>query len=189
MALSSFLQKLLFVNKFTIKDGEINLLDNPYIMLDASILLTLQEVDESKMYQGMKEGSKKNLKNLVKHAKVYKNIKNQSLKNLAELSKSISKSEEGVIKTLQEIFDVYGLGKMEIEELDNSGKEAKIKITNSTIAKETLKKYEKKSKTPVCTLTAGILAGIFSFLFKKNIDCVEKSCLAKGDDYCFFLVK
>jgi len=186
MPLSSLLQRLLFVNQFSIIKGKIDILGNRYIMLDASDLLVLQEIDKTKTYNSVKKNSKENLKKIVNHAQVYKGIKGQSLKNIANLSKKIGKSDEGVIKTLQSLFEVYGLGKLEIMDLDNENKSAVLKIRNSTLARVQLKKA--KSKTPVCTLTAGILAGIFSYIFNKDVDCFERSCLASGKEECNFEV-
>lgn len=186
MPLSPLLQKLLFVNQFSIANGKVEILGNRYVMLDASNLLILQEIDKSKMYSSMKSSTKNGLKSLVEHAEVYKGLKDQSLKNIVELSKKIGKSDEGTLKTLQSILDTYGLGQIEINDLNNEKKTAMISVKNSTIALEHKKKD--KSKKMVCTLTAGILAGAFSFIFGKSVDCVEKKCLAKGDDNCFFEV-
>lgn len=187
MGLSSFIQKLLFVNQFSVQNGKIKMLGDEYIMLDASDLLVLQEIDESKMYEGFKQNSKSNMKSLVNHAKVYENIKGQALKNVADLSKKIGKSDKGVINTLQDIFNVYGLGEMEITDLNNDKKEAVVIIKKSTLAEEYLNKNKKGSKK-VCTLTAGILAGMFSFLFKADVDCFEKECLVQGKGKCLFLI-
>lgn len=190
MGLSPFVQKLLFIKKFDISEGVIEILNNKYIMLDASDLLTLQEVDESKMYEKMKENFKaKFQKILLEHAKVYQTIKEQELRNIAELSQKLNNSDEGIMNLLQKIFNTYGLGKMEMVNLDNKKTEAVIKINQSTIAQEYLNKYNKKSKEKVCVLTSGILAGTFSFLFEKNIDCFEEKCLAQGHDHCLFRLK
>src|SRR5574344_2055747 len=94
--LSPLLQLLMFINQFGMNDGKIEVLGNRYVMLYASDLLYLQEIDESKMYTFMKGNSKKDLKELINHAKVYKRIKNESVKNIVTLSKKIGKSDEGV---------------------------------------------------------------------------------------------
>jgi len=187
MALSSLLQRLLFVNQFNIIDGKIEILGNRYIMLDASDLLILQEIDKTKMYNTAKNMSKSNLQDLVEHASVYKGIKDQSLKNIAELSKKIGKSDEGVIKTLQSLFEIYGLGKLEIINLDNNNKKVILRVKDSSLANAQLKKG--KVKSSVCTLTSGVLAGIFSYIFKKDVNSVERKCIAKGDESCEFLIE
>ena len=186
MGLSALLQKLLFIKKFSAEKGKIEILDSRYVLLNAESLLVLQEIDKTKMYKVIKDASKSNMKKLVQHASVYKNIKDQSLKNIAELSQKIGKSEEGIVKTLQSLFEIYGLGDLEIVELDNENHKASLRIRDSSLAYYQLKKG--KSKEPVCSLTAGILAGIFSYLFKKEVDCVEINCHAQGNDLCEFKV-
>jgi hypothetical protein len=80
--LSPLLQKLLFINQFNVNEGKIEIIGNSMIMLNASDLLVLQEMDETKMYASMKGNSKKDLKELIEHAKVYKGIKSESIKIL-----------------------------------------------------------------------------------------------------------
>lgn len=185
--LSALLQRLMFVNQFKMSEGKIEVLGIRYAMLNASDLLCLQEIDESKMYASMKGNSKKDLKELINHAKVYKGLKNESIKNIVDLSKKIGKSDEGAVKVIQDLFELYGLGKMKIVHLDNNLKKASIEVVDSTLAFARLK--EGKSKKPVCTVISGILAGIFSFLFKKDVDCIEKKCSAQGNSSCFFIVE
>lgn len=184
--LSSLLQKLLFVNQFNIIDGKIEILGDRYIMFNSSSILLLQEMDSTKMYSVMKDLSKGNLKSLIEHAKVYKGMKDDSLKNIVNLSKKMG-DQEGIVKTLQSLFELYGLGKMNITNLDNENKKAVVQVMNSTIALEHMKKS--KQKATCCTITSGVIAGIFSHIFKKDVDCVEKSCIAKGDSFCMFNVQ
>jgi len=183
--LSSFLQKLLFVNQFDLKDGKIQILGNRYIMINAESISALQEIDKDEIYNASKKSSTDDLSKLVKHANVYRNMKNTELKSIAELSKKIGKTDDGIMRTLETIFEIYGLGDLNIVKLDNSNKTALLKINDSTIAlaqKET-------SKSPVCAITAGILAGIFSFVFGKDVDCVEKKCKASGAAWCEFNIQ
>jgi len=184
--LSQFLQKLLFVDQFGIADGKITLLGHRQIMLHASALLELQEIDESMIYNIVKKSSFNNINGAVEHAKVYKRIKNVIVNELAQIGQKIGRNDEGAIKTLESFFDIYGLGMMKIVNLDNQKNEASVEIKDSTIAGEWIEKNHKKSRSSVCTLTAGVLAGMFSYIFGKDVDCVEEKCRAKGNDYCLF---
>ncbi len=186
--LSAFLQKLLFVNQFGIDKGKISLLGDKLIMLHASAILELQDIDETKLYEIAKKSSLNNLVNFVEHAKVYGKIKNVIIKELIELGQKIGQTDEGTIKTLENLFNINGLGKMNINNLDNEKKEALITIIDSTIALEWLEKNKKESKNAACTLTAGVLAGMFSYIFGEDVDCVEISCKAKGDNICEFKI-
>ncbi|NJK41543.1 MAG: 4-vinyl reductase [Acaryochloridaceae cyanobacterium SU_2_1] len=41
---------------------------------------------------------------------------------------------------------------------------------------------------PVCYLYAGLFAGFFSHLIKKDLSCIETQCYAMGETYCKFLL-
>ena len=71
MVLSPILKKLLFVRQFDIDGGKIKLLGDREIMLNASAILELQSIDESKLYDIAKKSSLKNLVSFVEHAKVF----------------------------------------------------------------------------------------------------------------------
>src|SRR3989344_2877071 len=106
--LSPILKKLLFVRQFDIDAGKITLLGDREIMLNASAVLELQEIDETKLYDLAKKSSFKNLIDFVEHAKVYDKVKDNFIVNIAKLGKKIGETDAGTIKTLQEIFNVYG---------------------------------------------------------------------------------
>lgn len=188
MTLSPLLKKLLFVRQFGIDEGKINLLGEREIMLNASAVLELQDIDESKLYDIAKKSSFKNLIDFVEHAKVYEKMRNVFLSDIAELGKKIGETDEGVISTLQDVFNVYGLGNMSIQNLDNAKREVVVAVKDSTIAQEWVAKHKKKSPNCVCSLTAGIIAGMFSYIFNKQVDCVEAKCKACGDSQCVFKI-
>ena len=186
MTLSPILKKLLFVRQFSMDEGKIDLLGTREIMLNASAILELQEIDESKFYNIAKKSTFKNITGFVEHAKVYDRMKDVFMAEIANLGKKIGQTDEGVIRVLQDIFNVYGLGEMSIDNIDNAQREALIIVRGSAIADEWINKHKKHSKTQVCTLTAGVLAGIFSYIFGKEVDCVEVHCTAQGKNYCLF---
>ena len=180
--LSQFLQRLMFVKQFEINNGRINILGEDYVMVNSASLAALQEIDQEEVYNAGKKASKNDLDKFAKHANVYKNIKSQELANIASLARKIGQTDEGTIKTLETVFEIYGLGKLNVITIDNEKKTALIRIPDSTIAST----YKKKSKSPVCSFTSGVLAGIFSFIFKKDVNCREKQCKGKGDSTCEF---
>jgi len=188
MVLSPILKKLLFVRQFDIDKGKITLLGDREVMLNASALLELQEIDQTKLYEIAKKASFKNLVSFVKHAKVYEKMRDVFISNIARLGRKIGQTDEGTITVLQEIFNVYGLGEMTIEKIDNPDKMALIIVRESTIAEEWMKRKHEKAESPVCAITAGIIAGIFTYIFGKEIDCVEIKCMARGSPYCLFKV-
>lgn len=186
--LSPLLKKLLFVRQFSMADGKIDILGDRHIMLSDNAILDLQEIDETKFYETMKSSTLTQLQDFIEHAKVYEHLKNTLIVDIANLSKKLG-SGEGIVNTLQQIFDLYGLGLMEIPALDNTKKQAVVRIRESTIALAYLKRSRKSSLKPVCVITAAVLAGIFSFLFKRNVDAAEVKCTAQGKGFCEFVIK
>src|SRR3989344_907314 len=114
MTLSPILKKLMFVRQFDIDQGKIKVLGDREIMLHASALLELQEIDESKVYDVAKKSGKANISGAVAHAKVYGKMKDVFIEEIKQLGKKIGETDEGTIKTLQELFDIYGLGELVI---------------------------------------------------------------------------
>ena len=177
----------MFVRQFNIDKGRIDLLGEEYILFDALALFEIQKIDQTKLYEVMKNSSFRNISESVKYAKVYSNVKDVFFDNIAKLGDKIGKTDEGILMTLKHLFDVYGLGELEIADIDNSKKRAVLRLRKSTIGEEYVKRY-KKSDTVVDIIAAGVLAGIFAYVFGKKVDCVEKKCIAKGDSCCEFEV-
>ena len=188
MTLSPILKKLMFVRQFDIDQGKIKVLGDREIMLHASALLELQEIDESKVYDVAKKSGKANISGAVAHAKVYGKMKDVFIEEIKQLGKKIGETDEGTIKTLQELFDIYGLGELVIADIDNKNKQAIVEIKDSTIADEYLKRKKGPSKGGICAITAGVIAGMFSYIFGKEVDCVEQKCKASGSWNCTFKV-
>lgn len=186
--LSELLKKLLFVRQFNMDQGKIEILGKRHIMLSDTALLDLQNVDETKFYELMKQSTLKQINDFVNHAKVYKQLKSTISWDVSDLSKKLG-SSEGIVKNSQEIFNLYGLGLIEIVDLSNEKKTAIVKIRDSTIAKAYLERNKSRSKNPVCVITAAVLAGIFSYLFQKSVDAAETSCNAQSSGNCQFIIK
>ena len=87
MSLSPILKKLLFVRQFDIDKGKITLLGDNEIMLHASALLELQEIDVSKTYEAAKQSSLRQLASVVEHAQVYGRIRDVFVKEIAQLGR------------------------------------------------------------------------------------------------------
>jgi hypothetical protein len=140
--LSPFLKKLLFVRQFIIHDGKIEILGQKQVMLPASALSIL-------------------------NSDTHFNSLNQSIKeSMSTYSKKIGASSGGMVKSVQDIFETMGLGKMQIVKLDTKNKVVALRIQNSQFSDT--------------TVVEGVLCGLFSFLFQKdfgkgNITAVKKA--------------
>jgi predicted hydrocarbon binding protein len=49
-------------------------------------------------------------------------------------------------------------------------------------------RYYEKANKPVCYITAGIIAGLFSAVLDKKVSVKERKCKAVGDNFCEFEV-
>ena len=184
--ISGFLKKLLFARQFSIIDGKIEVLGEKQIMLSAVALMELQNIDKTKVYDIVKDAAKKEMKN-VEHAKVYSALKQVSLVDIKKFGSKLGSGIGGVLKNIEDIFEMYGLGKLKVADLNNEKKKANLIIGNSSIAKAYAEKYGRGGN--VCVITAAVLAGMFSYLFGKDVNCIEVSCGAGSGSSCKFVVK
>ena len=132
-------------------------------MLPVNLLKGFSSIDASKSYSICKESMKEDIK---------------------QYSQKLGVDGQGLLKNLVNIFDLFGLGDLEIEDVNTESKTAILKI----IDKNFRDNYTADDK--IChTVTAGILAGMFSFVFSDDMNCIEVQCMAFGYDSCKFMVK
>ena len=165
--LSPLLKKLIFARQFSVENGEIQLIQLRNMLISPDLILKLQEVNATRLY----EISKKVMK-----------------KDLDFLRGKISLEGQGNIQRLEELYELFGFGNIKIVDLDRKKKRGVVNIHNSPIARTYLLN-NKASKEPKCNFIAGKIAGMFCFIFRKNVDAKEVKCLSKGDDFCQFIVK
>ena len=132
-------------------------------MLPSDILIRLQKIDEKKYSSVIKELTKKNIEYYAKRMGV---------------------TSSGMIKSMSEVFETFGLGKMQIIDLNNKKKKAVIRISNTPFIKDC-----KDLKIKNCVLHNATLSGMFSFLFKKDVKSETKACMVKNKKYCEFVIK
>ena len=162
--LSNFIKKLLFARQFYMNDGNIEVMKIKQVMLSSAVI---HELNSPMVYNAVKE-----------------NIR----KEFHEIANNFGSERTDLLKSVEDIFEVYGLGKLEISKIDENGKSASLNLFNSSIAHAHNSK-NLNSDAPVCFLTSAVIAGIFSFLFDDDVNCTEKRCFGKGDEYCEFVVK
>lgn len=80
-------------------------------------------------------------------------------------------------------FTSQGWGNWEVDLDDQKNGFMFINIFDSAVAR-TLGDVGK----PVCHIYAGLFAGFFSHLVKKELGCIETQCYAMGETYCKFLL-
>jgi hypothetical protein len=119
-------------------DGKIEYLGERLIMLPHSVVSKLQMPNAKSAYSSIKKIMKKEFE---------------------YYTKLVGNGEEGKLKNLIYIFETFGLGRLEIVDINNKNKVCKIKLYNSSL---------KKGKN--AWLVSAILAGMFSFLFDKDVN-------------------
>jgi predicted hydrocarbon binding protein len=82
---------------------------------------------------------------------------------------------------MMEMGPQMGWGRFVLERFDSAKKSLIVKVYCSPFAEG----YGSSSK-PVCHMTRGVLAGMVSLVFGKEVESKELSCLAKGDECCRF---
>jgi len=145
--LSPFLKKLLFARQLQLAEGKVELLGQEQVLVPMAVLVGLGRLNPEGCYDVMRQTIKE---------------------SMALYAKRIGSTNEGLLKVMEEIFETYGFGHPEIIKLDNANKKAIIRIKNSPLTKT------KKMTAKDTLLPAGSLAGMFSFLFKKDVDCSVK---------------
>ena len=90
-------------------------------------------------------------------------------------------SDQEIIQFMIEMGPQIGWGRFELERFDPNLKCFTVKVYHSPFAET----YG-SSPTPVCHLIRGVLSGMASVVFDRQIEGKELFCLAKGDKYCKF---
>jgi len=83
--------------------------------------------------------------------------------------------------------EMLGHGKVFIKRADFEKAEIIIEV-KSSIAEEFLTVFG-VSKKAICHHIRGLIAGTVSYLTGKDIICIEKECIAKGNKICVFIAK
>ena len=90
-------------------------------------------------------------------------------------------SDEEIIHFMIEMGPQIGWGRFELEKFDPSEKILIVKVYHSAFADA----YG-LSTTSVCHFIRGVLGGMASVIFRREIVGKELTCLSKGDKYCRF---
>ena len=85
-----------------------------------------------------------------------------------------------LVRWIDATWSEHGLGRIELTE---NGGQFFIRLDGSYVAQSV-----PAATKPVCHLYAGLLAGLFSGLLERDIQCVEIMCLGCGYDHCHFFL-
>ena len=90
-------------------------------------------------------------------------------------------SDEEIVHFMAEMGSQIGWGRFELEKFDFAQKRLVFKVYHSPFAEA----YGSSSK-PICHMIRGVLGGMASVLFGREVQSKELYCLAKGDEWCWF---
>lgn len=90
-------------------------------------------------------------------------------------------SDEEIIRFMVEMGPQIGWGRFELERFDSAKRQLIVRVYHSPFAAA----YGSSSK-PVCHVIRGVLGGMATTVFGKEVEAREPSCFAKGDEWCRF---
>jgi len=159
--LSPFVKRLLFARQFVLDEGQVQVLGEPESLLPIEFVIEFQRSAPEK---------------------VYKIAKSSIARFVREIGSKLGAKPQDLIKRAPDVFELIGLGRLELQVLDLKKKKVIVNVYNSP-----LPEYENR-KCCCCIFTAGVLAGLFSTLLGKDLNAKEVKCVAKGDLFCQFVV-
>ena len=157
--ISDFLQRLLFVREFEIGNGRTEIIGTKETLVPLSLLMRLQESNPESFYTNM--------------AECIKGFFDRVEKDFGE--ETFTKAED--------IYGVFGLGKLRIVDFNREEGKAFVEIHETPLIDD----YPGHHHT--CSITTGVLSGMFSSLLKKEVHSTVNKCMAKGDPHCEFIIK
>jgi len=161
--ISEFLKRLIFARQFDMNDGKIEILGLGQMMFPINVLKSMNLIERDMMYDVFRKGIKE---------------------DFIQYTYNMGLSRSSITEHLIDIFGMMGLGQLSIVDIDNDNKKAILKVNNPKF------KDEFTSENKICdTITAGTLAGMFSFIFEDDMQCKEIQCIAFGYECCEFVVK
>jgi hypothetical protein len=147
--ISAFLKKLLFARQFAMIDGKIEILGKRQVMLPADVFLRIEKDTGKVGFDSIKKGISK---------------------DLSDYAKRVGSGEEGMLKAITDIFETFGLGKLEVVAMDKKAKTAAVRIRN-TPAQEL--------KEGLSGITCAVLAGAFSFMLGNDVNAKQTKTFEK----------
>jgi len=102
-------------------------------------------------------------------------------KAFGEIGEQFVIDKETFLSEILELTSFSGWGNFTVEDFDEVNGRAIIKCENSVFA-------DRQGTEPACHVTRGLVAGVCSYLFKQDVDAIETTCAAKGDQFCTFKI-
>ncbi len=160
-----FLYKLQVSGQLKFKEGHINVLGHPSLMLiPEEAFLSMQEeflkTDPHKLYQiGKKAGEE-----------------------LSDLIKQHTRNKTVIFRFGIDLINLSGFGKLKTLDYHIDQGKAIIHIEDSLNSKL-------KTQGHTCHYMRGLLAGFMQEITNQKIECIESQCMATGNKTCEFIIQ
>ncbi len=180
MEKSAFFGHLIETGQFVItEDGHAMLLGEFALLIPSRIFLELHELLEKNL--GRREAEK-----------IIETLGEFQVEAALERYRKrfkINKIEREKLKDfLFKLFNIMGWGGGTLNKISYEKKYAEFIMTNSTLGKKYLIVNKRKSKYPIDFYIVGWLKKVFETLFGSKVKVIEIKCLAKGDQFCEFII-
>ena len=166
--LNKFFDKYIFTNTLKYLHNNFYLVNIPFLVMPIDLLISLCAK-----------------KNISHHKELYSLFKESVQKNFMPRFDGMGVGEQKELDFLKTFFTASGFGLIEMIDFDETAKRAIIIVDNSPFANELKGKVDFHADT----ILRGIFAGVFSDIFKQDVDCVEAECFALNDKSCKFVIK
>jgi len=161
-------KKLLMAQQIKFEEGNISFLNSRVLIAPSELFINL--IEKFKDNESI-------------CLELYRASKFCNIKGFAdEVSIKYKLKQMELAKWLVNTGNVSGWGKIKFTSEDDSNKMAIIEVRNGISEKV-------KSKIPVDHFLRGQIAGGASAAFDIDFDCIERKCMAIGEDCCEFVVK
>ena len=140
-------------------DGKIEILGKSQVLLPSNFIEELERLSPKLAHSAIKTSIKK---------------------DISDYAQKLGSTDVGMLNILAEVFETFGLGHMEIIDLDNRKKACIVRIHNSPL---------KDGKADDGMICPAVLSGMFSFLFSKDVEAKKASSKLKGMNYSEYVIK
>lgn len=166
--LNSFYDKFVFTNALQYRNNNFFLVNLPFVILPVDVLSFIASKEDSNLNYS--------LYSAVKQAVI------ANMKKSFEVDFGLE-GEKG-LSFMEAYLSASGWGRIERTDLDFEKGRCLVSVTNSPIASNC-----NKARAPVDTLLRGLLAGLYSIYFNREVECLETRCSALGEQHCDFVIK
>ena len=166
--LNQFFDKYIFTNTLKYTHNNFYLVNVPFVISPVDIFLSILKSSD-----------------LEFHKKIYLAIKEDTKSSFMKRFSALGITENKELDFVRAFFIASGWGALQIVDHDIKSKRAIVVLDNSPFATALIGKTD----VVVDTFLKGVLAGLFSEIYKDDIDCVEVECVALGAKSCKFILK